>query len=121
MPENEKYFNVEKLVDEVLKKDPGFSLPDNFAEMVAEKVDRRFAWNQYLEEFFVYLSVFVAIGLGIAGISLFWLDADWKSWLDFGLANTGLIAGIGIILVFVLFADRVVLRYFLFRSKQEEA
>jgi hypothetical protein len=119
MLEHEKYFDAEKLVNEALNVEPGFSLPDNFADMVAEKVSRKFAWIQYLKEFFVYLSVIIAMGLGIAGTSIFWFDANWKTWLDFIGSNVGIVAGIGILITFVLFADRVLLRYFMFKSNME--
>jgi len=75
MRDNEKYLDAEKLVDEALIADPGFSLPDNFAEIVAEKVGRKFAWQQ-------------------------------------------LVVGINIIVVFILFADRVLLRYFMFKAEE---
>ena len=32
MRENEKYFDAAKIVDEALKSEPNFTLPDNFAE-----------------------------------------------------------------------------------------
>ncbi len=121
MLDNEKYLDAEKLVDEALNADPGFLLPDNFADMVAEKVSRKFAWTQYLKEFFVYLSVIVGIGVGIAGMSVFWFDANWKTWLAFVGSNVGVIVGIAIITTFILFADRVLLRYFMFKSKLEVA
>jgi hypothetical protein len=65
------------------------------------------------------LSVIVGIGLGIAGMSVFWFDANWKTWLEFLGPNVGMIAGIAIISTFILFADRVILRYFMFKSKLE--
>ena len=47
MHEHEKYYDVENLVDEVFKSEPGFSLSDGFADKLAEKVSRKFAWIQY--------------------------------------------------------------------------
>lgn len=119
MRENEKYFDAGNLVDEVLKTDPGFSLPDNFAELVAEKVGRKFAWQQYVKEFLIYLGAFIGMGIVSAGIALIWYDTNWKVWFDFIVSNISLVVGINIIVVFVLFADRVLLQYFLFRAEAE--
>jgi len=119
MPDNRKNLHTEKLVDEALATDPGFLLPDNFADILAEKVSHKLAWMQYLKEFFVYLSVIIGIGIGIAGMSVFWFNANYKTWLDFVGSNVGMISGITIVLTFILFADRVLLRYFMFKSKLE--
>ncbi|MCF6357703.1 MAG: hypothetical protein L3J54_07840 [Draconibacterium sp.] len=119
MQENKKKLDVEDLMDEVLTTEPGFSLPDNFAEMVAVKVSRKFAWEQYFIEFLIYLSVFIGMGIVSAAITLFLYDVNWKQWLVFIVSNIGLVAGVSIITIFILFADRVLLRYFLFRGETE--
>lgn len=119
MLENNKYFDVEKLVDEAFVAEPQFSLPDNFAEKVALKVSRKFVWEQYLKEFLIYLSVIAGIVAVWIGMSFILFDANWKEWLDIIISNVGIVAGIGIITIFILFADRVLLRYFMFKSKIE--
>ena len=118
MRDNKKYFDAEKLVDEALIADPGFLLPDNFAEMVAEKVGRKFAWQQYVKEFLIYLGAFIGMGIVSAAIALIWYDTNWKEWLNFIVSNIGLVVGINIIVVFILFADRVLLRYFMFKAEE---
>ncbi len=120
MRKEEKYFDAEKLVDDVLIAEPGFELSDNFADVVAQKVGRRFAWQQYFREFLIYLGVFVGAGVVWAILSFVFFGADWRVWLNFATSNMGLIAGINIIIVFVLFADRVLLRYFMFRAEAGE-
>ena len=55
MYSEEKYFDTEKILDEVLKTEPNFKLSDNFADMLAEKVGRKFAWEMYFREFIIYL------------------------------------------------------------------
>jgi len=119
MLENNKYFDVDKLVDEAFVAEPQFSLPDNFAEKVALKVSRKFVWEQYLKEFLIYLSVIAGIVAVWIGMSFILFDANWKEWLDIIISNVGIVAGIGIITIFILFADRVLLRYFMFKSKIE--
>ncbi|MCK5731333.1 MAG: hypothetical protein KAH68_09690 [Draconibacterium sp.] len=117
MQETEKYFDAENLVDEALITEPGFSLPDNFADMVAEKVSRKFAWQQYIKEFLIYLGAFAGIAIISAVIALIWYDTNWTDWLNFIIANAGLVVGINFLAVFILFADRVLLRYFMFRAE----
>jgi hypothetical protein len=119
MLKDKKQFDAEKLVDEVLSTEPCFILSDSFADIVAEKVSRKFAWEQYLKEFFVYLGVIVGICIGIAAISIFWFGNDWKYWIEYVVSNSGLVAGTGIITTFILFADRGLLRYFMFKSEME--
>ena len=119
MQKNKNSFDLENLVDEALIAEPGFLLPDGFADVVAQRVARRFAWQQYLREFLIYLGVFVGAGAVWAAMSFVFFGADWRVWLDFATANAALIAGINIIVVFVLFADRVLLQYFLFRAAAE--
>ena len=119
MLENDKYFDAGKIVDEALKTEPRFLLRADFAEMVAGKVSRKFAWEQYLKEFLIYLYVFVGMGIAAAGMAFIWFDVNWKEWLDFIITNAGLVSGINILAIFVLFADRVLLRYFMFKAEVE--
>lgn len=117
MRENEKYIDAGKLVDEALTAEPSFLLSANFADLVAAKVSRKLAWEQYVKEFLIYLSAFVGMGIVSAAIALIWYDTSWKEWLDFIVSNVGLLVGINIIVVFILFADRVLLQYFLFKAE----
>ena len=116
MLDEEKYINSDALIDEVLKEQPTYKLPNDFATKVAYTVSHNFAWQQYVREFLIYLAVIVGIGILTAGMALIWYDNNWKNWLDFLLSNLTLIVGINLLVVFVLFADRVLLRYFLYRS-----
>jgi len=120
MLEDKTLFDSDKLIDEVLNEEPDFILSDNFANVLAEKVGRRFAWEQYIKEFLIYLAAIVGIVAVSAGMALFWFEADWNKWFDFFLKNSAMVAGINIIVVFILFADRVLLRYFMYRSSFEE-
>lgn len=119
MLKDKTHFDSEELLNEVLIAEPGYSLPDNFAGMLADKIGNRFAWEQYLKEFLIYVAVIVGIVAVSAGMALIWFDADWKTWLTFLTSNIALVAGINFILMFILFADRVLLRYFMYKSSPE--
>jgi fumarate reductase subunit C len=84
---------------------------------MAEKMSRKFAWGQYLKEFGVYVGVVAGILVILGVVQIFLVGADWKNWLDFITKNLAIVIGIVSISVFILFADRVLLRYFLHRSK----
>lgn len=119
MLENKTNFDTDKLLDEVLLAEPEFTLPDNFAGMVAEKVGQRFAWEQYVKEFLIYLAVIVGIVAVSAGMALIWFEADWKAWFNFLTSNMAMVAAANFLLVFILFADKVLLRYFMYKSTTE--
>lgn len=107
----------EKWLEETLQTDPGFSLPDNFSEMVSAAVSRRLAWISYMKEFLVYLTTIFGIAALSAGMSLIWFQSNVEEWSVFILSNLSWVIGGNILIVFVLFADRVLLRYYLFKSK----
>ena len=109
----------EDIFDSALKAETDFLLPDDFAEKISLKLYRQITWKSYLNEFFIYLSVFVLIiiqGLAI----VYWVDNDfWGKVLVFIQEKYLLIAGINLILVLILFADKVLLRYFLVNTNKE--
>lgn len=119
MLENKTKFDTDKLLNEVLRTEPEFTLPNNFAEMLAENVGKRFAWEQYVKEFLIYVAVIAGIVAISAGMALIWFDADWKTWFNFLTSNIAMVAAANFLLVFILFADKVLLRYFMYKSAPE--
>jgi hypothetical protein len=116
MLEDKTHKEMDALLEDVLKTEPAYVLPDNFAEKLVQKVDRHFAWEQYLKEFLIYLAVIAGI-VALSVASAFWLfNADWKEWLSFVTQNAAWLVAIKILAVFILFADRVVLRYFMYKN-----
>jgi len=105
----------EEFIDEVLQKPPRFSLSDNFADLVAQKATRRFAWEQYFREFLVYFGVISGILALAGGIAFMWLESSWEAWVNLITTNVFLVAGIVFLVLFVLFTDKVLLRYFFYR------
>lgn len=120
MYNKDNYSDTENTLNEALKSDPGFILPDNFAERMADKMGRRFAWSQYLNEFLIYLGTVVGMVVVPAILAFVWYGASWNLWLGFVLANAVWITGTIVLLLFILFADRVLLQYFLYRSATEK-
>jgi hypothetical protein len=119
MLQNKENTDLDKLLEEVLKTEPDYGLSENFAFITADKVARKFAWQQYIAEFLIYLAVIVGVIAVVSGFAFFWFGANWKEWLSFIRANATLVAGVNILVLFVLFADRVLLRYYMFKSNNQ--
>ncbi len=109
--------DTEKLLDKVLSTEPDYFLPDNFADILLEKVEKRFAWKQYLREFAIYLTAIAGLLLVANAIVLFFFDTEISNMLQFFRSNALVLLGAGFLLVFVLFADRVLLRFFMYRAE----
>lgn len=116
MYSEDKYFETGKLLDEALKAEPGFVLPDNFADILAAKMERKFAWEQYIREFLIYLGTIVGLLAVPAIIQFIFFDAKWQNWWLFLTDNISLAGGFFFLVIFILFADRVLLRYFMHLS-----
>jgi hypothetical protein len=110
----------EELIDEALQKPPRFSLSDNFADLVAQKATRHFAWQQYFKEFLIYFGVFAGILAVAGGMAFLFLESSWEAWINFITSNVFLVAGIVFVALFILFADKVLLRYFFYRYTDDK-
>ena len=116
MLNEDKYFEVDDLLDEALKTDPEFKLADNFADIVAEKMGRKFALEQYIREFLIYLGAIIGLLAVPVTIQFIFFGAVWQEWFGLITNNISLLSGILFLVIFILFADRVLLRYFMHRS-----
>lgn len=107
----------DRLVEQSLQSEPGFSLPENFADSVTAKFVRQMALKNYFREFLIYLSA----GIGLSGVAVamfFFLMSDiWAKLIKWAGANVIDLAGMALLLIFILFADRVMLRYFYIKTK----
>ncbi len=116
MYNEEKYFDSEKLLDEALKAEPGFELPNNFADLVTAKMERKFAWEQYFREFLIYLGAIIGLLVVPVTIQFIFFGAVWQEWIRLVINNISLIGGVMFLVIFILFTDRVLLRYFMHRT-----
>ena len=116
MYSEEKNTDLDNILDEVLKAEPKFVLPDDFADTLVKKIERKFAWEQYLIEFLIYFGAIVGLIVVSGAIQFVFFGAQWQVWLQFIAGNIFILSGITLLLVFILFADRVLLRYFLYKT-----
>ncbi len=119
MYNEDRNFDTDQLLKEAFTSEPEFKLSENFTDLLVEKVEKRFAWSQYIREFLIYLSVILGIMVVSAVLAFVWYDAKIENWLSFLTTNASLVVGINLLMVFVLFADRVLLRYFMYRASTE--
>ena len=119
MTKKENFFDTDELIREVLKTDPGFTLSDNFANAIAKKVETSFAWQQYFKEFLIYFGALVGIAGIVIGMSFLWFGLKLDMAISYLQTNIPFIIGTFFLVVFILFADRVLLRYFMYRSTKE--
>ena len=111
---------MDELLDEVLTTEPKFTLNAGFADMLAAKVGRKYTLEQYFREFLIYLAVLAGIAVLSVGMAFIWYRADVSEWLNFLTSNISWVAGINVLVIFILLADKVVLPYLFYRSSVKE-
>ena len=75
-----------------------------------------------MKEFLIYLGAFIGILAIVVTMAILWLTPTWEEWMHFVKSNIALVAGINFLGVFILFDDKVLLRYFFYKfSKQSLA
>lgn len=112
------YLNDKEIfLDDVLKTDPGYELPEGFTGKLAKKYENHFLWSQYIREFLVYSSVIASLLTLLVGIMYFVMSEVLTKWSSFIIENLPVVIAIIIIIAFILFADRVLLRYFSYKMK----
>jgi hypothetical protein len=110
--------DCDQLLDQILTTDNMLSLPQDFADKVAMKAIQRMTLRQSLREFLIYTGVISGVFITFLSIMYLANNVNIKKWLDFLLPNISLLIGITLILVFILFLDRVVLPQFFLRQRE---
>ena len=74
---------LDELIDDTLKEEPLYSLPDNFADKIIRKVDKKVFLQKRIYELLFYAASIIVL-LAIAGILMYFVDPEFlKSILDF--------------------------------------
>jgi hypothetical protein len=108
----------DQLLDQILTTDNMMSLPDDFADRVAMKAIQRMTLKQSLREFFVYTGVVSGILIVFLLVMYLFSNENVNKWVDFLVPNISLLIGITLILIFILFLDRVVLPQSFLRKRE---
>lgn len=111
------YNEMDQLISQVLNEEPEFSLSTDFADRVSRKVGDRMLKKRLLSEYALKVGVIVVPLLILAGI-FFYFDPKTINQMLSNAANEYLPYILLIVLVgLVVFADQVILRFFLIRRK----
>lgn len=101
---------LDLILEKTFRKDPEYFLSANFAQKVTQAVARREQWKSDLLEYLYLTAVLFLLLLVVAGFFYF-IDKDQVlKVISFMSENILLILSIVLILNFILFADRVLLR-----------
>ncbi|GET29690.1 hypothetical protein [Prolixibacter sp. SD074] len=113
----EAYNEMDQLIHEVLEEGPEFSLSTDFAGRVSRKVGDRMLRKRLLSEYAWKVGVIVVPLLILTGI-FFYFDPKTIHQMFSNAANEYLPYILLIVLVgLIVFADQVILRFFLLRKK----
>lgn len=116
MLNDNKHTAIDGLIEEVLTAEPKYTLNSGFANKLATKVGQKYTLEQHFKEFLIYIAALFGIATILVGMALIWYSTNIQKWLDYLLSNISVVAGINLLIIFVLFADKVILPYFFYRS-----
>jgi hypothetical protein len=106
---------LDSILEKSFRTEPGYRLSDGFAQKVTSRIVAKNQWLTDIYEYF-YLSVLVLFLIGIAAGTYYLVNKEVLLQIfKFISGNAWQVAMIALILNFIFFADRVLLRL-LFRS-----
>lgn len=74
---------LDELIDDTLKEEPSYSLPDDFADKIIRKADKKVFLQKRIYELLFYAASIIVL-LAIAGILMYFVDPEFlKSILNF--------------------------------------
>lgn len=107
---------TDEMMNALLSSAPDFVLPGDFAQKVVDKAVKRQALRNYFSEFIIYFLVIASLILvGIA--SYVWVNPNPDRLLGLLGPNLRYILAGTFIFVFVLFTDKVILRFYMNRGR----
>ena len=106
-----------EIIDRSMGEEPGYRLPADFAQKVTASVNRQEQWKTDLQEYFLLTALFSGLILVASGI-YYVLDKEFMIRVaTFFQSNIIPLSFVIILLNFILFADKVLLRLLFSRRK----
>ena len=104
--------NLDNSLEAALKSDPGYVLPDGFAERIALLAKRKNETRQMFRDFILYISTFLIVAAVFTGTAYVFNPSFFTKFVTLFIGNLQWVASVAVILIFVLFADQVIMPYF---------
>jgi len=109
---------LDYIIEESFRTTPDFQLPADFARKLTLSVSRREQWKTDLREYLYLTAVLISL-LAVATVTYYLIDKDIViRFFSFITQNAVTVVFIVLILNFILFADRVLLRLLFNRWKR---
>ena len=116
MNKNE-YNDMDRLIDQVLNEEPEFQLSVDFADHVTRKVGDRMLRKRLVTEYAMKVGVIVIPLLILTGIFFYISPQSIQSWVSTSGGEFLPYILFIVLIAFIVFADQVILRFFLLRRK----
>jgi len=107
---------IEILINEALRMEPGISLSSSFTEKLVIKVRRHLIWRELITEFALKIGLVIGALTILAICLIFPSTKEGNPVILFLVNNLHLFGIISFLIFFTFFIDQVLLKYF-FRKK----
>jgi hypothetical protein len=101
-------FENDRLLDKLLKEDPGYLLPENFADHLIKMIRLQQSFKQYITEFLTILGAVIGIVVAFGGTCYFINEENFIEIKSMLFNNYTLV--IALFVIFIFFMDRVLLK-----------
>ena len=108
---------LDRIIEESIGAEPDFKLRDDFAQRITTELVRRSQWKADLYDY-LYFTTFILFLLSVVTLIYFFIDKNLLIQIFTFISNNIVQVAFGFLLFnFILFADRVLLRFLFNRSK----
>jgi len=109
--------NLDYIIEKSFRSEPEFHLSIDFAQKVTSTIVRREQWKSDVLEYLIISAVLFSLVVLVV-LFYYFIDKEFISKLLFFIAGNAIpVISVGLILNFILFADRVLLRLLFRRSR----
>lgn len=107
---------IEALINEALRTEPGYSLSSSFTDKLVIKVQRDLLWKELVTEFVLKIGLIILALIILAVCLIFPSMKEGSPVVMYIMNNLQFVGIISFLIVFTFFIDQVLLKYF-FRKK----